>query len=157
MSTNQPRWRCVANLGDVNPVDYGGYFVYVDDTGVYAPEAELLEPPADDDDTGTWTVSRFILEPCTYVDGVLSDNPHHPTLPAWFASAGGTGIPRLASFAGMSELALLALFCSADAVERAQAWRVVVDYYGVHELDQYPRTMKCREAERLVKERKIPA
>ena len=47
---SQPVWSCIANLGDVNPIDYGGYFVYIDTTGVYPPEAELLIAPSDNDD-----------------------------------------------------------------------------------------------------------
>lgn len=42
METKQPRWKLVAQLGDVHPIDYGGYFVYRDTTGVYEEEAEVL-------------------------------------------------------------------------------------------------------------------
>lgn len=45
--TNQPVWKLLANLGDVNPVDHGGLFVYQDLTGVYPEECEKLVSPAD--------------------------------------------------------------------------------------------------------------
>lgn len=44
----QPKWKFVANLGDVSWADYGGLFVFRDLTGVYDPEMEYLEPPTDD-------------------------------------------------------------------------------------------------------------
>lgn len=48
--TKQPIWEFVANLGDVNVAQHGGFLVYRDTTGVYPPEVELYE--ADDDETG---------------------------------------------------------------------------------------------------------
>ena len=42
METKQPKWKLIAQLGDVNPIDYGGYFIYEDETGVYPPEGEKL-------------------------------------------------------------------------------------------------------------------
>ena len=54
---SQPQWKLVAQLGDVHPIDYGGCFVYVDETGVYDPEMEILDSP--DNDNGTWTIHRF--------------------------------------------------------------------------------------------------
>lgn len=141
METKQPKWRMVANLGDVNPFDYGGFFVYVDTTGVYAPEAELLSDPFTDDDSGTYSVHRFILEPCTYVDGVLSDNPFHPGLAAWFADS----LPEVASYQGTTELELLNGFCSDVPTKRAWAWRCVGDYHGFENLDSYPLSLSRRE------------
>ena len=46
----QPSWTFVANLGDASPLEYGGYFVYHDATGVYGYEAEKVEEPCGDDD-----------------------------------------------------------------------------------------------------------
>lgn len=79
-ATQQPTWKLIANLGDVHPIDYGGYFVYVDETGTYEAEAELLEVPEDED--RTYRVYRFILDRCTLTNGVLSDNKFHPDHPA---------------------------------------------------------------------------
>lgn len=36
METRQPLWTRIANLGDVNPIEYGGFFVYVDRRGLNA-------------------------------------------------------------------------------------------------------------------------
>lgn len=110
---SQPKWKLAGTVGDVNPVDYGGGFIFVDETGVYPPELELIEvdesafsdepddePEFDEDgelindfdeleqansDKGKWTVYRFSLERCTYQNGILSDNKFHPDHAAWFA------------------------------------------------------------------------
>lgn len=155
MSTQQPDWKCVANLGDVHPIDHGGYFVYEDQTGVYAPECELLTPLGDDDSAG-WNVHRFILETCTYQDGVLSDNKYHPALPAWFAKPESeratrpqdtTYLSNLAKFVGMETDAFAAMFLSGDISERAEAWRIVGEYHGFENLDSYPLTFKPESKE----------
>jgi hypothetical protein len=82
---NQPRWKFVANLGDVNPLDYGGLFVYVDETGIYPPEMERVEPDSEDDENCTYTVHRVSLDRCTHINGILSNNKFHPDKSAWFA------------------------------------------------------------------------
>lgn len=140
---SQPVWKCVAQLGDVNPLDHGGYWIFVDETGVYAPEAEWLEVP-DIDDAGGLNVRRayrFILEPCTFQNEILSDNPYHPDYPVWFANR----LDQLANFAGMEVPELIALFCAENPLERAEAWRVVGSYFGFHELDNYPLELRRRE------------
>ncbi len=157
---SQPIWKRIANLGDVNPLDYGGFFVLVDETGVYPPEVEVLD--VDDnafdhnnEDKGKWTVYRFILEPCTFINGILSDNKFHPDHPAWFATpenerAEGrnstTWLKNLIEFCGNDDDGeeLIRRFCSDDPLERADAWRVVGDYHGYHELDHYPLEFTSR-------------
>lgn len=155
-TTNQPDWKCVANLGDRNPIDNGGYFVYVDQTGVYPPEAEWLEEPEDylDNVFAMWTVYRFTLEPCTFVNGILSDNPFHPGHPAWFAKPESertkrpqdtTYLKNICDCNSISMGDLVRLFCSEDPIERAIAWRAVGIYHGFDELDYYP--LKLTEME----------
>lgn len=110
---SQPEWKFFANLGDADPITYGGVFVFTDETGIYSPEVEILESVGGEDedefnDDGElvekgneeWEVRRFIIEPCTYGrvvdgvfqpldhyedDGILSDNKFHPGHAAWFA------------------------------------------------------------------------
>ena len=159
MST-QPKWKLVANLGDVNPLDYGGYFVYVDETGVYPPEAELLEVPEEESETG-YRSYRFILEPCTFENGVLSDNPYHKDLPAWFAEPESkradrpqdtTYLKNIADCMDIEELELVRLFCSDSPLERAEAWRAVGDYHGWENLDSYPTDWTREELEARLNE-----
>jgi len=138
MSTQQPEWKLIANLGDVHPVDHGGYFVYEDQTGVYPPEAELLISP--DTDEGNWIVYRFILEPCTFTNGILSDNKYHPDHKAWFADS----LQSIASFVDRSVDGLITSLTHGDVVDRAMAWREIGEYHGFENLDSYPLTFTDR-------------
>ena len=135
--SNQPVWKCVAQIGDATPLDYGGLWVFIDTTGVYPPEGELY-------DADTRQVRRFILEDCTYTNGILSDNKFHPNLPAWFADEMGA----VAETMGTTSLNLINQFCSSDPVTRADAWRCIGDYFGWDNLDSYPLTLTRREAAR---------
>lgn len=164
MRTNQPEWKFVANLGDAHPIDHGGFFVFEDTTGVYAPEAELLESP--DSDDGTWTVYRFSLDKCTLtltkplrphamaMDGyVLSNNKFHPEMPAWFAKPeleylmrpqDTTYLSCVAKCHGVDLDELRRMFCSDNILERAMAYRAVGDFHGFENFDSYPLTFTER-------------
>ncbi len=144
MTTNQPVWALVANLGDASPLDYGGYFIFKDETGVYPEEAELLELDDENDENSTYTVYRFPLERCTLsADGVLSDNSCHPEHAAWFADS----LASVASYIGDDANELREWFCSADPVERACAYRAVGEYHGWKNLDEYPIKLTRAEAQ----------
>ncbi len=167
MSTEQPVWKFIANLGDASPVDYGGYFIFKDETGVYTEEAELLESPDGDDSPIGWEIYRFVLDKCTYgtIDpvslefvpqtqvvpgGILSDNKFHPEHAAWWAGAPDRWNPEgrlksLAESCGYSEQDLIEMFCSDDPIERARAYREVGEYYGFDNLDSYPLRFHLRE------------
>jgi hypothetical protein len=45
METNQPSWKCICNLGDATPLEYGGAFLMIDETGVYDPELVVWDEP----------------------------------------------------------------------------------------------------------------
>lgn len=138
--SNQPSWNLIAQLGDANPIDYGGYFIYRDATGAYTEEAEWLETD-DDDDPGRWAVYRFALERCTYINGILSDNKFHPELDAWFAGS----VESMASCIGVEPSGLIGWFCSDDPLERAEAYRIVGQYHGFVNLDAYPLEFTNRD------------
>lgn len=133
---SQPKWKCVANLGDVNPIDHGACLVFIDETGVYPPEMELIEPPYDDSDgEKTWRVYRVVCEPCAYVDGILSDNPYHPDEPAWFAGTPAMREKRPQDTCWLSDLCdemedFIAMITSDDPIMRAHAWKAVFDRHG---------------------------
>ena len=140
--TNQPVWKLLANLGDVNPVDHGGLFVYQDLTGVYPEECEKLVSP--DDDNGTWYMYRFILDrlelhgkTCLVPFGFTTrtDLPYPiETYSEWFNS----DLASVASFIGSDVITLRNQFCSSDPLERARAYEAIGDYHGFENLDSYP-------------------
>ena len=140
----KPKWKLVANLGDVHPLEQGGYFVYVDETG-YEAEAELLivEELYDGRDQ-KYTVYRFTLARCTLIDGILSDNQFHPECMAWFGYR-DSDLNDVAEFSGMANIA--ELFCSENPVERAFAYRAIGEYHGFVNLDSYPIILSRAEAE----------
>jgi hypothetical protein len=133
---SQPSWKLLATIGDVNPVDHGGMLVYEDTTGVYAPEAVMIRPLDDDDDNDRWIVYRFPLEKCTCVDGVLSDNEHHPEHPAWFAGS----LKSVARSIGMPREELIEALCSDHLIERAAAYEAIGSHHGFINLDGDPIT-----------------
>ena len=128
--TPQPDWELVANLGDVSP-EYGHSLVYIDRNGNYAPEVvHWGEFP--DGDGSTVDYYRFICEPCTFIHGVLSDNPFHPLYSVWF------NYVEIAESRGIEPETLVEWFLSSDARLNAAAWLAVGGYYGFPELDSYP-------------------
>jgi len=144
METKQPKWKLLANLGDADPIDYGGYFVYIDETGVYPPEGERLE--VIDEDKPTWEILRFSLDQCKLVtdkDGhtwLVSFNYNetwpHPVAAyhEWFAE----DLARVASYTGQPVEELRAQFCSDGPLIRARAYEAIGDYHGFDNLDSYP-------------------
>lgn len=134
MKTQQPDFNFVANLGDCNPIEHGGFAVFADKTGIYESEAELLVSP-EESGSDKWEVRRFSLDACTFINDILSDNKFHPDKPAWFADKLGA----MANTFGQSVESVIALFVSADPIDRANAWRMVGEYFGYDNLDSYPR------------------
>ena len=130
MTTSQPDFVCVAQLGDVSPMLHDGYWVFVDKTGVYRPEAEYFC-------SDTRTYCRFVLEPCTYTNGILSDNPYHPNHPAWF----GDRLQKVADYVGKEVEGLIQQLCSTNPIERAMGYRDLASYHGYFEFDEYPTTL----------------
>jgi hypothetical protein len=120
MATNQPHWRMLDNLGDVNPVDYGGFFVYVDRTGVYAPEVELLESPDSDDAPEGWDVYRACIE-------------KDPTRQWWYDRLSEVAVSH-----GMELSELQRMATSADTLARAMVYQCLFSHFGAHEFDSYP-------------------
>lgn len=145
--TNQPIWRAIANLGDTDPLNYGGAFVLIDTRELeegenhYTPELHIFEEP-----TGEpleWYERHVVLlDRCTYINNTLSDNKYHPGHPAWWASNPGDLI-GIAAAMDISITELIAQFCSEDPIERAIAYKMVYDYWGPQ--DGYPDTFTEEE------------
>jgi len=134
--TNQPEWKCIAQLGDVSPLGYGGHWVFVDTTGVYSPEAEKLITCDDDEDLNL--VYRYCLDRLKLHNGMLIPYRYDETWPhpierckEWFSD----DIPEVASFFGVSTDELQDLFCSVDPVDLAIAYEAIGEYFGFVNLD----------------------
>lgn len=149
-------WEQIGTFGDVNPIEYGGGFVFTPRAGV-EPEAEYIEPPTDPDAPGArWRVYRFGLKRCTFENGILSDNQFHPGHPAWFAEpeTGRTLRPQdntylscIADWVGATCAELIQLLCSLDPLERCAAYVDIGNYHGWEELDHYPLELSKAEIE----------
>ena len=148
--TAQPEWRLVANLGDQgDPIAFGGLFVFVDETGVYPPEMERLEPLGEEDDSPI-EVHRVILEPMQRVNGGLVASHYdaawiaeHADFTEWFSGDLGA----VADCCGMDLDDLTDSLCSTDPVRLARAYQAIGDYHGWANLDAYPWTMTQAEAD----------
>ena len=146
--TNQPQWKFLTNLGDVNPLDYGGYFIFVDETGVYAPEGEVYDP----DDHKAW---RFSLDQCHLYEGRLilkSLFDQAATLPRPLSDYGewfGTSyiLCSVAGAIGRTVEELQRLFCSDDILERADAYHELGMVFGFENLDTDPLDLPEEEAQ----------
>lgn len=132
---NQPNWKCIAQLGDANPVVHGGAWVFVDQDGNYDPELEIYYPESGE-------AYRIVCEKCFWTDGVLSDNKYHKNHPAWFADK----LDNVSRCTDVDHDNLIDLLCCDSPILRAQAYMDLVSYFGAHEFDQYPLTLTRFEA-----------
>lgn len=163
-STAQPIWEFVTNLGDADPLEFGGYFIYRDITGIYPEEAEKVEVSLTEEPT-EWWIYRIVLDRCTYTNGVLSDNKYHPDHPVWFAKPeppkernSTCYLSNVASCYGDSTEQLIELLCSEDPIQRALGYEAVASYHGWENFDSYPLMFtRRREVTRryIVKNRPI--
>lgn len=154
MSTNQPVWELLANLGDAHPLDHGGYFIMQDLTKVYPPEGIYLiitdYPESENEDAASdlpyAIVHRFILDRCHLtIHGTCGDNEFHPNKTAWFDKSAADilarpqdskGLPEVADYADVPDIRTD--LCSDDICARARAYEAIGMYYGFDNLDSYP-------------------
>lgn len=143
---SQPEWKFIANLGDVNPLAYGGLFVYIDETGVYPPEMERIEEDEDydpdpedeeedasqdsDDEPRFYIVHRVVLDKC---------EPNHKE---WFSDS----LDSVCASMDYDRAELDADLCSDDPIRLANAYRAILDHHGWENMDQYPDRITHAEA-----------
>jgi hypothetical protein len=116
--------RLIANLGDENPFDHGGYFIYQTPTGIDAFYWDV------GDDDGPVMVYQFPIEP----DVAAALN--------WMKESDWKSI---ATFIGKPVLELHAHMRDPNPLIRADIYRAVGGYHGFVNLDQYPTEMSRRE------------
>lgn len=155
MSTRQPEWKFVANLGDVNAIDNGGLFLYEDATGQYPPELEKLERVSDADNS-VFEIYRVMLDRYKEVRGEISERAYlvplayDPTWPhplpqyeEWFTRS----LAGVAATMSTTETELRAALCSDDSKARAWAYQCIYDHHGWANGDSYPLTLTLDEVE----------
>jgi hypothetical protein len=155
---SQPKWEFIANLGDANPIEYGGYFLYKDSTGAYDFEAELLEEPEDaDSKKAKWTVRRVCLDRCKlqrsedgeriYLVSYAYDPATYPHALSQYAEWFAKDLDGVASTIGSTREELEHALCAEDGGERAWAYRAIADTYGWDNFDSYPLFLTKEEVE----------
>ena len=150
METKQPVWKKIGTVGDVNPLDYDGGFIYEDETGVYPAELEYIARTVN----GSWLVYRWSLDRCEAVTvgektllvpfgfPTRADLPHPITdYDEWFNS----DLESAASSADRTVENLRAAFCHEDAQLRAWAYLDLAQYHGFENFDSYPVTFTSRK------------
>jgi hypothetical protein len=155
MTTVQPIWKFHSTVGDVNPIDYSGGFVYIDITGVYPPECEWIE--SEDGHLAEpirWTVYRWTLERKSIVIGKdgsyllvpygyesRTDLPHPiAEYDEWFHR----DLSSVAQSNGVELDTLRREFTSNDPAILAGAYLAIAQYHGFENLDSYPLTFTDR-------------
>lgn len=146
--TKQPTWKQIGTVGDVNPFEYDGGFIYQDETGIYPPELEYIQTQSESE-TGPWTVYRWSLDRCetVTVDGktllvpfgfsTRTDLPHPiAEYDEWFNSE----LESAASSIGRNVDEFRADLCTENLNMRAVAYLDLAQYHGFENFDSYPLT-----------------
>jgi hypothetical protein len=167
--TNQPEWKYVGRIGDVDPISYGGGFVYEDVTGVYPPELSYIEPAtdeewekytnADNEDALPLQVYRIVLDAPRFKTYTAEGQRTAWGQPARKLPANERGktwewhpewyVAHLASVAescGISQMSILRDLLSKHAGKRARGYETLIQCLGVENFDAYPITMTQAEA-----------
>lgn len=131
---DQPLWHCIGAIGDVDPVEHGGGFVFADRRRLYPAEVAFIEAPEDalwDDDgwsrDARWIVYRVPLERFGRREAARE----------WWADH----LASVAMTVGETEERLLARVESEDPMDRAGFYEAVAATFGWGELDPYPLSM----------------
>jgi hypothetical protein len=130
--TKQPTWKYVGRLGDVDPITYGGGFVYEDESGVYSPELQWFEPTPDE----VWEELGDKTPVQTYRILLEKDSKNE-----WWYDK----LNELAPFTGLSLEYLEGLATSATA-SKASLYESLIQYWGPENFDSYPQTLTESDA-----------
>lgn len=145
--SGQPIWEFIQYLGDEDPLEHGGYFVYRDKTGAYAEEVQRLTPMID----RSFLIYRTPIERLKLVDGYLVPLRYRPDWPhplerydEWFHEKLG----EVAHSIGATKEALAKDFTSPDPIRRAWAYQAVGDHFGWENFDSDPLRMTRAEVKK---------
>lgn len=149
----QPSYWCIANIGDVDPMSWGGKFILVDRRGIYDPIMLVLEP-VEEDGGSSWEMpesyKRHTVELAPLfkaTDKSLSDNKFHPNHEVWFGSE--ENLNEMAKTAGIKPDCLMARLLAGCPLERAFGYLAVIENYGIENFESYPCTLDFARAEKF--------
>lgn len=152
---SQPKWKFVGNIGDASPLEYGGFFVFVDETGTYEAEAEVYDP--DEHTAHRFTLEQYQKFPSGIVAKSWVENPYRiksgedPEIRAnhawWYDK-----LDELCETNGITRKWFINSICSEDTIQLALAYRELILYFGPDEFDQYPLRLTETEAEERYEE-----
>jgi hypothetical protein len=135
------RQRVLAMISASHPrdlCDYGCTFLVETIGESDRPQVVVIEPndTSGDNRPKSWKEYRFDIDRCTYIDGVLSDNPYHPESAVWFAD----DLESIADSIGATKEDMIEHFQSPDPIDRAVAYQAIGKNtgHGFLEFDQYP-------------------
>ncbi len=131
---SQPKWKLVANIGDVNPFEHGGVFIFKDTTGVYDPEILFIDPLEDIPQVAnTYRVVMDIVTKESIQDEFWGDS---------------NDIEGVAGFIGQTSQQFIDDITSDDLVRRGFAWDALVKYYGPQNFGECPDLTKISDLRR---------
>lgn len=148
--TKQPIWKKVGSVGDVNPLDCGGGFVYADETEVYPPEMEYIQSQDDGSgDAGPWLVYRVALDPPRFktltelgkqqmVRPLELPQSERGVTWHWYNEWFVKSLPDVAANMGTTAFSMLRWLLSKNPVLRAYAYLTLAEYHGWENFDAYP-------------------
>jgi hypothetical protein len=138
--------KLLANLGDVNPVDHGGYFVINRNASKRLdPEYQLVILETIDEPIPTWYYGHISIDKCYYTNGILSDNQYHLDKPAWFADWFKDYDPTCDDERDY-HLKSRDYICSDDPIKRGSVYRDLGMYYGWENLGGHIQSTTSKAA-----------
>ncbi len=173
---NQPEWKVTGQVGDVNPVEYSGGFIFEDTTSIYPPEMEWFEAVQegepgfkvlmeyrdyyDENDPENerrpeapvaGRMYRCMLDQLYLHEGhLICQDPARIDLPYPLTSYRewfDEDVESIAATCGISKEDLQERFCSTNPHKRAWAYRELAEQLGWANLDGYPVELNIVEAE----------
>ncbi len=136
-------YKFIANLGDVNFLEHGGFLVYQSETDPLDVRCVVIE--TEEDESSPILEYGFSADLCFRCENGIdvSDNEFHKNHPAWFSK----DLESVASYCGIEKSDLVESLFSEDPIARSIAYREIASYFGTHEFDQYPINHTQAEAE----------
>lgn len=151
-----PKWKYIGNLGDVTPLEHGGKFVYIDETGEYSPEIEILDNEIEEN--GCYVIHRFALDrmQTVTIEGEVyllfaefkeikeESEKTIRNLAEWFSDK----IVQVCDYAGINVEEFYTDICSDDVLKRARCYISIGEYMGYDNFGFYPKRLTLSQVKK---------